>query len=167
MTNNSGTRMVELQNMVNKTVGVCKPEYGLKRKWTKKGQTIPLPYDIVELLLWDEGFRKMIDRGILYINSMQDKIDLGLEPEGAIEPENIKVLTDLQIKNLLTTAPYVAFVKEIKELTLTQIKNIINYSIANEIVDVQKCNYLTELTNIDILKTISQNKKLAKEESNN
>ena len=109
----------------------------------------------------------MIDRGILYINSMQDKIDLGWEPEGAIEPENIKVLTDLQIKNLLTTAPYVAFVKEIKELTLTQIKNIINYSIANEIVDVQKCNYLTELTNIDILKTISQNKKLAKEESNN
>lgn len=30
------TRMVNLQNMVNKTIGLNKPEYGIKRKWTKK-----------------------------------------------------------------------------------------------------------------------------------
>jgi hypothetical protein len=53
-------------------------------------------------MLWDNGVRVMIDRGILYIPDMKDKIDLGLEPEDATEPENIIVLSDLQINNLLT-----------------------------------------------------------------
>ena len=70
----SNTRMVNLKNMVNKTVGVKLPEYGVNRKWTTKGQVIPLPYDTVEQMLWHEGFRKMIDRGILYIENMQDKM---------------------------------------------------------------------------------------------
>lgn len=156
------TRMVKLQSMVNKVVGVSKPEYGIKRKWTKKGQIIPLPFDTVEQMLWDEGFRRMVDRGILYINEMQDKIDLGLEPAGAEQPENILVLSDLQIKNYLTTTPYEVFKKEVSELNMTQIRNIINYAITNEIVDVQKCNFLKELTGLDILKEISLNKDLEK-----
>ena len=44
-------RMVKLQNMVNKVIGLNKPEYGIKRKWPKKGQIIPLPYDTVEQML--------------------------------------------------------------------------------------------------------------------
>lgn len=156
----TNTRMVYLKNMVNKTVGVKIADYGVNRKWTQKGQVIPLPYDTVEQMLWHEGFRKMIDRGILYIESMQDKIDLGLEPAGATEPENIKVLTDSQIQNLLVSQPYTVFKKEISELTMTQINNIVNYAIANDIVDVQKCELLQKLTNIDILKAISTKKEL-------
>lgn len=71
-------RMVKVQNMVNKTVSVKKPEYGINRRWTQKGQIIPLPYEAVEQMLWDNGVRVMIDRGILYIPDMKDKIDLGL-----------------------------------------------------------------------------------------
>jgi hypothetical protein len=41
-------RMVKVQNMVNKTVSVKKPEYGINRRWTQKGQIIPLPYEAVE-----------------------------------------------------------------------------------------------------------------------
>jgi hypothetical protein len=64
------TRMVNLQNMVNKTIGLNKPEYGIKRKWTKKGQIIPLPFDTVQQMIYDEGFSKMLERGYLYIDSM-------------------------------------------------------------------------------------------------
>ena len=32
----ANTRMVNITNMVNKTVGVKKMEYGVNRKWTKK-----------------------------------------------------------------------------------------------------------------------------------
>lgn len=156
----ANTRMVNLKNMVNKTVGVKLPEYGVNRKWTQKGQVIPLPYDTVEQMLWHEGFRKMIDRGILYIENMQDKIDLGLEPADATEPENIKVLSDSQIQNLLISQPYTVFKKEVLELGMTQVNNIVNYAIANDIIDVQKCELLQKITGIDILKAISTKKEL-------
>lgn len=156
----ANTRMVYLKNMVNKTVGVKIPEYGVNRKWTQKGQVIPLAYDTVEQMLWHEGFRKMIDRGILYIENMQDKIDLGLEPADATEPENIKVLSDSQIQNLLVAQPYTVFKKEVSELNMTQINNIVNYAIANDIVDVQKCELLQDITKIDILKAVSTKKEL-------
>ena len=156
----SDTRMINLKNMVNKTVGVKLPEYGVNRKWTTKGQVIPLPYDTVEQMLWHEGFRKMIDRGILYIENMQDKIDLGLEPADASEPENIKVLSDIQIKNLLISQPYEVFKREVSSLNMTQINNIVNYAIANEIVDVQKAELLRIVSDIDILKAISNKKEM-------
>ena len=149
------TRMVKITSMVNKTVGVKRPELGINRKWTQKGQVMPIPYDIVEQLLWTEGFRNMIDRGILYIDDLQDKFDLGLEPYDAKEPQNIIVLTDIQIANLLKNVPFVAFKQEISKLGMTQIKEIVNYAILHEVVDVQKADLLRQITGTDILKRIS------------
>ena len=157
-------RMVKVQNMVNKTVSIKKPEYGINRRWTQKGQIIPLPYEAVEQMLWDNGVRVMIDRGILYIPDMKDKIDLGLEPEGAEEPENIIVLKDNQIKELLTTTPFIVFKKEIEKLTQTQVREIVNYAIVNELVDVNKVCYLKDLTGLDIMKSISINHDIKKAE---
>ena len=102
----------------------------------------------------------MIHRGIVYIENMQDKIDLGLEPADASEPENIKVLSDIQIKNLLISQPYEVFKREVSSLNMTQITNIVNYAIANEIVDVQKAELLRIVSDIDILKAISNKKEM-------
>jgi len=156
----ANTRMVNIVSMVNKTVGVKLSEYGINRKWTKKGQTIPLPYDTVEQMLWHEGFRNMIDRGILYIESMKDKIDLGLEPSDATEPENILVLNDKQIDDLLRNKSYDEFKKIIEKYNLTQINNVINYAILNEITDSQKSDLLFELTGTDVLKEVSNKREL-------
>lgn len=150
-------RMVKVTNMVNKTVGVKLPEYGINRKWVRKGQIIPLPFDAVEQMLWHNGFRNMIDKGILYIDSMKDKIDLGLEEEGTTEPTNIKVLNDAQILKLLKVDSFDDFKNTIDSLSEVQIRNVANYAITNKIVDVAKCDYIKDLTNIDILKSISDN----------
>lgn len=155
-------RMVKLQNMVNKVIGLNKPEYGIKRKWTKKGQIIPLPYDIVEQMLFDEGFYRMLEKGYLYIPDMQDKIDLGLEPADAIEPENFKVLTDEKIDSLLNKLPYSVFEREIREYSDAQINAIVNYAIANECVSADKCSLLKDITGLDVLKTVATNIDLAK-----
>ena len=88
---------------------------------------------------------------------MQDKIDLDLEPTDATEPQNIIVLTDKQIENLLNNVPFVAFKKELEELSSTQIREITNYAIIHEIANVEKVNYLKSLTDVDILKAISRN----------
>lgn len=150
-------RMVKVQNMVNKTIVIRKPEYNLNRRWTQKNQIIPIPFDTLEQALWSEGIRTLFDRGMLYIPDMQDKIDLDLEPADATEPQNIIVLTDKQIENLLNNVPFVAFKKELEELSSTQIREIANYAIIHEIANVEKVNYLKSLTDVDILKAISRN----------
>lgn len=150
-------RIVKVQNMVNKTIVIRKPEYNLNRRWTQKNQIIPIPFDTLEQALWNEGIRTLFDRGMLYIPDMQDKIDLDLEPADATEPQNIIVLTDKQIENLLNNVPFVAFKKELEELSSTQIREIANYAIIHEIANVEKVNYLKSLTDVDILKAISRN----------
>jgi hypothetical protein len=98
----------------------------------------------------------MIDNGILYIDDLQTKKDLGLEPEDATEPTNIIALTELQMENLLKNTPLTVFKKEISQLKDTQIDNLIDYAIEKKIVDTDKCSLLKQITKRDILLAISR-----------
>lgn len=158
-------RMVLIKNMYDAVVSVIKPEYGIQRKWQKLGQTIGIPYDIVEQLLWDKGFKNLIDTGILYIEDMQTKIDLGLEPEGATKPVNIRTLNEEDMKNIWN-APIAVFKKEIGDLPRLQVDALIEYAITNDIADATKCIYIKQVTGRDILKAISNKQDLVLEEQN-
>ena len=151
-------RMVKVQNMVNKTVSIKKPEYGINRRWTQKGQIIPLPYEAVEQMLWDNGVRVMIDRGILYIPDMKDKIDLGLEPEDATEPVNIIVLSDNDMKRMMTAMPQFEFEAKIKTLNYEQMLALADYAIKNELGDYNKCDVIKKACGKDILTAIRLNR---------
>lgn len=157
-------RMVILKNMVNSRVGVSNPNLGYNRRWERKDHTQGIPFEIVEQLLWDEGFRHMIDSGILYIENLQDKIDLGLEPAGATEPVNIIVLNSNEIKKLLTETPFEDFKRKIAILSKVQVDNIVDYAIENRLIDSAKCSFLKEVTKKDILLAISRREDLAEEE---
>lgn len=147
-------RMVVITSMVNARVSVKDITYGINRRWDRKGQKIPVPYEVVEGLLWQDGFRHLIDSGILYIESMQDKIDLGLEPADAKQPVNIVVLNDTKMKNLLCNVPLIVFKREVGELSKVQINNLIDYAIDNKIMNMDKCKFLKELTGRDIISAI-------------
>jgi hypothetical protein len=41
-------RQVIIKSMYDAVISVVKPEYGVRRKWNKRGQSMALPYDIVE-----------------------------------------------------------------------------------------------------------------------
>lgn len=157
-------RMVILKNMMNATVSVKKPEYGVNRRWDKRGQTSAIPYDTVEQLLWDDSFRRMIDCGILYIEDMQTKKDLGLEPEDAVEPVNIIALDEKKMSKLLNDMPITMFKGEISKLTSTQIDNLIDYSIENKIANVEKAEILKKISGRDILLAISRKQREEEED---
>lgn len=150
-------RMVTIKSMVDARVSVKDPTYGVNRRWDRKGQRISMPYSVVEGMLWQDGFRHLIESGILYIDNLKDKQDLGLEPEDTKEPVNIIVLTEIQMKNLLTTTPFIVFKKEVQLLTRVQIDNLIEYAIRNQLIDVQKCSFLKKLTGRDIISMIKAN----------
>ena len=153
-------RMVVIKNMYDAVVSVVKPEYGLQRKWQKLGQAIAIPFDTVEQLLWDRGFKNLIDTGILYIEDMQTKIDLGLEPEGATKPVNIRTLNEEDMKNVWN-APIAVFKKEIGDLPRLQVDALVEYAIDHDIADATKCIYIKQVTGKDILKAIANKQDIA------
>ena len=148
-------RMVLIKNMMDCIVSVKDATYNINRRWNKRGHVLPIPYEVVEGMLWSDGFRRMIDTGILYIENMKDKKDLGLEPQEATEPVNIKALSEIQMKNLLTKTPISVFKKEVQDLPMIQVDNLIDYAISNKITDAEKCSFLKQLTKKDILAAIS------------
>lgn len=157
-------RMVKVTNMVNAMVSIKDPTYNVNRRWMKRGQTVPIPFEAVENMLWEEGFRRMIESGVLYIMDLKDKQDLGLEPINVNEPVNIKALTEQDMKNLWGAAPISVFKKEIVSLPRVQVDSLVEYAIQNKIVDSEKCSFIKDLTHKDILGAISAIEEDEKEE---
>lgn len=149
-------RTIALKSMVNAMVTVKKPEYGVNRKWSKRGQVVRLPYDTVEQLLWDNGFKHMIDTGILYIENLKDKQDLGLEPDDVTKPVNILVLNEKDLEEYWTKLPIDDFKRQVCRLSRVQVDNLISYGVETEHIDITKCHFIQELTGKDILKSISR-----------
>lgn len=152
-------RMVALKNMIDSQVSVRDLSIGVNRRWQRRGQVIPIPYEAVEQLLWQDGFRRMIDQGVLYIENMRDKQDLGLEPMNVSQPTNIIALNEEEIVELLKAATIDDFKKTICSLSDTQIDSVIDYAISHKIVDAVKCTILKQVTGRDILGAISAKEK--------
>ncbi len=141
------------------------PELQLKRIWEKKGTIRPISFEDLQQALYVPGVEYMFKEGMLSIESMQDKIDLGLEPEGTKEdsPVNIIILNDSQKKRYLTVLPTSEFKQELEKLPYEQINSLVDYAIEKELMDMDKCDILKEKTGIDIIKAIQLNRQ-AKEE---
>ena len=94
---------------------------------------------------------------------MDAKIALGLEPEGAQEPQNIIILNDSQILRLVKVDSYADFEKELEDISNEQVNNICDYVIANELmgIDPQKAELLKKRTGIDVIKSIQLNRQNA------
>ena len=84
-------------------VSIFVPELKLKRTWNKKGAKVNIDKDVLEEAMYNPGVEYMFKTGILYIDEMEDKIALGLEPEGATKPENIIILTDDEKKEWMSS----------------------------------------------------------------
>lgn len=153
-------RNVIVKSAVNATVSIVNPQYGINKRWSQMGQPMAIPFAILEQCLWENGIRRMFDSGILYIENMQDKIDLGLEPAGAEEPVNIVVLTKDDMEYLLRKAPYEEFTKKMTTVPRMQVDNIIEYAIHNEIVEMKKIDFLKKLTGKDILSGINRKREM-------
>lgn len=157
-------RTVSVQNMVRANVSIQRPEFGINRVWSDFGQVMKIPFDNLEQGMWDTAIRNLFTSGILYIESLKDKIDLGLEPAEAEEPVNIVMLDENKMTNLLKNVPLTVFKTEVQKLTRVQVDSLISYAITHKLIDPDKCSWLKDLTGKDILKAISQKDDIARAE---
>ena len=139
-------------------VSVNIPDLRFKREWSNKGASVPIERETLEEMMYDSGFKYMIDTGMLYIEDLEVKKELGLEPEDATEPVNIIVLSDNDMKRMMTAMPQFEFDAKLKTLNYEQMLALADFAIKNELGDFGKCDAIKKACGKDILTAIRLNR---------
>lgn len=156
-------KKVVVENLTNRRVKINVPDIALRMAWDKKGLKRPIPFEKLEQALYDNGVMYLFQNGILGIDSLEDKIALGLEPEGVKEPVNTIKLDENLKKRLIVTMPIYEFKTMVEKLSDEQMVELAQYAIENEKIDMEKDEIIQERTGINIMTTIRLNR-LAKED---
>lgn len=154
----STTRMVRLRNTTDKTVVVVDPINNIRREFPRKNVVQEIPFDMVAQLLFQTGFRNMIESGMLFIDSMEDKIDLGLEEPDTTIPTNIVVFSDEEKVKLLTTASVPDFIERLSHVTYEEAAELAKFAAKNDIYNPEKSDILKEITGLDVVAMIAKKK---------
>ena len=150
---------VKVTNNSNQHITLIEDSINFRATFEKRGVSRFIDSEVLQQLMYASGVERMFKQGVLVIDEMSAKIELGLEPEGAKEPVNIIVLTDAQKRRYLTVAPLKDLIEIVEKLPFEQVKELARFAIANELVgSIEKTDFLKEKTGIDILKGIQLNK---------
>ena len=149
--------LVKVINTLNHAVGVYIPELNFKRTWAKRGAIIKIDKDKLEEMMYDPGFSYMLEQGVLYIEDMEVKKELGLEPETAVEPENIVILNEKEQRAYMIKLTQEEFEEKVSKLSHEQIISLAEYAITNKLSDMNKCAYLKKLCGRDVIESIKNN----------
>lgn len=151
--------MVTVISTVNGTVGIYLPDLRFKKEWTKKGQRQKIDKELLQDIMYDSGSEYMFRTGMLYIEDMNIKKEIGLEPEDAETPVNIIVLDDKQMQRYLTVMPLHEFKENVKKLSIEQVKNLVDYAVEKESITFDKSEYLEKITGLNAMQMIQLNRK--------
>lgn len=149
---------VIVKSTVNATVALNVPELSLKAEWTRKGMPRTIQLDKLKQAMYDPGVEALFRDGLLYIDNMEQKIELGLEDPDTKVPTKIRVLDDKMKERLLRYMPFVDFKKEVPKYSYEQIQDLVEYAVEHEIIDMDKSDFLREITQVDIVKAVQLNR---------
>lgn len=138
-------------------IGVQVEQLHFNREWTSKGMIIQVDRTALDELLYDPGFKYMIETGMLYIQDLEVKKQLGLEPEDATEPVNIIVLDEKQKRHYMVTMNLKDFKEKIAELKHEQLQSLADFAINNRLGDMDKSNAIRDICGKDIIRAIQLN----------
>ena len=151
--------MVTVISTVNGVVGIYLPDLRFKKEWTRKGQRQKIDKDLLQDIMYDPGSEYMFRTGMLYIEDMDIKKEIGLEPEEATEPVNIIVLDEKQLNRYLTVMPLHEFKENVKKLSIEQAKNLVDYAVQKESITFDKAEFLEKITGLNAMSMIQLNRK--------
>ena len=109
--------------------------------------------------MYDPCSEYMFRSGMLYIEDMDIKKEIGLEPEEATEPVNIIVLDEKQLNRYLTVMPLHEFKENVKKLSIEQAKNLVDYAVQKESITFDKAEFLEKITGLNAMSMIQLNRK--------
>ena len=149
---------VMVTSMVSSQVSLVSPELRLRKTWPKKGASLPIDKAILREAIYEPGIEYMFKNGVLYIEDMDFKIELGLEPEGAKTPTEIIPMDDKYMNRVLKLMPIAEMKNTIKSMNEDQVQELITYASAMRDIQFDKLDAIKQVTGIDIFKVIEINR---------
>ena len=146
---------VMVTSMVGGTVSASSLEH---RVWNKKGQKLPVSKDVLREAIYEPGVEYMFKNGILYIEDMDFKIELGLESKGAKAPTDILPVDDKYLNRVLKLMPVSEMKAAIDKMSIVQKQELVDYASKQNDIQLDRLAIVSEKCKVDILKTIELNR---------
>lgn len=145
---------VIVTSMIRGIVSINRPEYRLVKTWPKKGTKLPVDKDALREAIYEPGIEYMFKNGMLYIDDMDFKIELGLEEEGAKAPTAVIPVDEKYLERLLKRMPVVEMKAAIKAMTNDQKYEVIEYASEQKDIQMDRVQAIKEITGTDLFKVI-------------
>lgn len=145
---------INVKSLAIGEVSVFQPSIPFKASWPSKGSTRQIDEEVLEQLMYIPGFEYMINNGILYIEDMDAKKKLGIEPEDATTPVNVIVLTDADKRKYMVNYDFNKFKEQVKKLGYEQVRDLAEFAIQNKLTDFEKSEFIKEICGKDIIQAI-------------
>lgn len=146
---------VMVTSMVGGTISASSLEH---RVWNKKGQKLPVSKSVLREAIYEPGIEYMFKNGILFIEDMDFKIELGLEAEGTTQPTQIIAMDDKYLNRVLKLMPLVDMKKAIDNMSIAQKQELVDYAVKQNDIQLDRLEIVSKKCNIDILKAIELNR---------
>ena len=143
---------VMVTSMVGGTISVSALNH---RVWNKKGQKLPVSKDILREAIYEPGVEYMFKKGILYIEDMDFKIELGLEAEGTKAPTEILPMDEKFMNRVLKLMPVPEMKTTIDKMTMVQKQELVDFAVKQNDISLDRIKIVSDKCGVDILKTIS------------
>lgn len=146
---------VMITSMVGGTISAASLEH---RVWNKKGQKLPVSKDVLREAIYEPGIEYMFKKGILYIDDMEMKIELGLEAPGTTTPTEVLPVDDKYLNRVLRLMPISEMKAAIDKMSIVQKQELVDYASKQNDIQLDRLAIVSDKCNVDILKTIELNR---------
>ena len=151
-------KYVVVTSMINGRVGLVVPHLRLNRVFPRKGTKVNLDKEILREAFYEPGVEYMFRQGILYIDDMPLKIELGLEEEGTEVPTAVTELNDKYLNRVAKLMPIMEMKQVIEKMNENQRQELIDYIIKQSDISFDRLEAVKKITGIDVIKIIELNR---------
>lgn len=144
---------VIVTSMVGGNIGITLPHIRFNKTWPRKGTKLAIEKDILREAIYEPGVEYLFKQGILYIDDLSFKIELGLEPEGAETPTHVAV-DEKYMTRVLKVMPVGEMKKAISEMNEIQRQEFVDFASSQNDISLERIKVIDQVTGANILKII-------------
>lgn len=146
---------VIVKNMVRGMISLNIPSMHFRRIWQKKGAKLPIEKSVLREAIYDPGVENMFRSGVLYIEDMDFKIELGLEQPGTKEPTQIPHMDDKYMTRILTLMPISEARECMMKMSEVQKQELVDFACGLNNINMDRVSAIEEICGTNILKVVS------------
>jgi hypothetical protein len=149
---------VIVTSAVSGKISLVLPHLRVKKTWPKKGTKLPIDKELLREAIYEPGVEYMFKQGMLYIEDMDFKIELGLEAEGTENPTEIIPVNEEYLFKILKHMSSADTRKAIGAMNANQKRELVDYACKMNDIQLDKMDIIRELTGVNVVEVISLNR---------